>query len=363
MLIRIPNKYTESNAINQSYLKALVTGIGTFKKEQEKYFDEQKHFLYGSALDSLIYDTEEDFYSKFFVSITGDKPSDTLISISHRLYDSPTRSTHDLDKLDQEIWMAMNTEGYYLNRKNDNYREDTRIAGVKEKIKDYWGFLMKAAGKQILSIEDYQLILSMKNSLTNHPFTKKYFDFSQEGVYVIPQFAIYFDYRGHQCRALLDQVIIDTNNYTIQPIDLKTIGDNTKSFPRNVIRNKYLIQAAWYTRALGTLIDIQTNSLVIQGLQTYKILPFKFIVESTTSPGICPLVYTCSEKDLMIGKWGAVKTNNGYEIGIDYPIEQKTVLGYEDGLTLHEQHVEANQWDYDMNIFNNNGDLILDIYG
>ena len=38
-------------------------------------------------------------------------------------------------------------------------------------------------------------------------------------------------------------------------------------------------------------------------LQDYKILPFKFIVESTVNPGN-PLVFTCSDELLDIGKNG-----------------------------------------------------------
>ena len=41
---------------------------------------------------------------------------------------------------------------------------------------------------------------------------------------------------------------------------------------------------------------------------TYKILPFKFIVESTVNPGN-PLVFTCSNGLLRIGQYGAPKTD------------------------------------------------------
>ena len=37
--------------------------------------------------------------------------------------------------------------------------------------------------------------------------------------------------------------------------------------------------------------------------ETYEILPFKFIVESTIEPGT-PLVFTCSDNLLQIGKYG-----------------------------------------------------------
>ena len=43
-------------------------------------------------------------------------------------------------------------------------------------------------------------------------------------------------------------------------------------------------------------------------LQDYKILPFKFIVESTVNPGK-PLVFTCNSELLRIGKFGAPKTD------------------------------------------------------
>lgn len=52
-------------------------------------------------------------------------------------------------------------------------------------------------------------------------------------------------------------------------------------------------QAAFYTEALKSK----------QVYETYEILPFKFIVESTIEPGT-PLVFTCSDNLLQIGKYG-----------------------------------------------------------
>ena len=52
-------------------------------------------------------------------------------------------------------------------------------------------------------------------------------------------------------------------------------------------------QAAFYTEALKSK----------KVYETYEILPFKFIVESTVSPGN-PLVFTCSEELMRIGKYG-----------------------------------------------------------
>ena len=71
------------------------------------------------------------------------------------------------------------------------------------------------------------------------------------------------------------------------------MGDQTIYFPKSLRQRRYDIQAAFYTEALKSKKEYET----------YKILPFKFIVESTTNPGN-PLVFTCNQELLEIGKSG-----------------------------------------------------------
>ena len=59
-------------------------------------------------------------------------------------------------------------------------------------------------------------------------------------------------------------------------------------------------QAAFYTEALYYFKERDEPNW-----KDYKILPFKFIVESTVNPGN-PLIFTCSDELLKIGREGRI---------------------------------------------------------
>ena len=142
-------------------------------------------------------------------------------------------------------------------------------------------------------------------------------------------------------------VIVNHRNKTIQPIDIKTMGDYTINFPTSFFRRRYDIQAAFYTEAIMSSDRLNEYS-------KYTILPFKFIVESTIDIGK-PLVFTCSDDILDRGKYGT-------------PIEKinKHILRGKDGfvqaLKLYKWHLE-NGFEEDKVVVENEGNLLLDLQG
>ena len=165
-------------------------------------------------------------------------------------------------------------------------------------------------------------------SIRTNPTTSKYFETSKD-VEILDQLAIYFSYCGIDCKALLDRVIIDHKNKTIQPIDFKTMGDQTLYFPKSLRQRRYDIQAAFYTEALKSK----------KVYETYEILPFKFIVESTVNPGN-PLVFTCSSELLDIGKNG----RQPYKLcDKPYSFEHITYMKFDEIKGFH-QLIEDYKW-------------------
>ena len=74
--------------------------------------------------------------------------------------------------------------------------------------------------------------------------------------------------------------------------------------------------------------------------ETYKILPFKFIVESTTNPGN-PLVFTCNQELLEIGKSG----RNAYNLcDKAYVSDEYTVYMKFDKIKGFHQLIEDYKW-------------------
>ena len=292
--------YYTNPAISQSQLKLLLgpdPSIFNTIQEPDLYFEEKKHFIIGNGVDIQLTQSLEAFNEKFHVSNIQNKPSDTIKSIVNQVYDLVKEEVGSLaDKgllrdHTSKIIDSCNDHNY-----QPNWKTETRVAKVVEAW-EYWEDLEQAEGKVVLSQEENDLISQIVMSIRTNPTTSKYFETSKD-VEILDQLAIYFSYCGIDCKALLDRVIVDHKNKTIQPIDFKTMGDQTIYFPKSLRQRRYDIQAAFYTEALYYFKERDEPNW-----KDYKILPFKFIVESTVNPGN-PLVFNCSSELLDIGKNG-----------------------------------------------------------
>ena len=286
-------EYYNNKAVSQSQLKLLLgsdPSIFITIQEPDLYFEEKKHFLIGDAVDTQLTRPIEVFKEKFHTSNVQNKPSDTIKSIINQVLDRVK------ENFSQDIGEITNYPDVILQCCNEHeyskgWKDETRISKICESW-EYWEDLKKAIGKQVLSQEENDIVSQIVMSIRTSPTTSYYFQ-EEKNKEIIYQLPIFFKYLNVDCKALLDMVIIDHINKTIQPIDIKTMGDQTMYFSKSLRQRRYDIQAAFYTEALKFYTEYSG----------YTILPFKFIVESTTTPGI-PLVYTCASSLLNIGKYG-----------------------------------------------------------
>lgn len=317
------SEYRNHNAISQSQLKALLSGIGIYKHVRSNGV----HFLLGDAVDILLTQGKQVFDDKYYVS-TIKLPSESIVRVVNLVFNDYPYS-NDGDYLNA-IVEACNTVEYGM-----KWKRDTRVNKIIKEGGSYWEELKKSYGKTIIDSVQNNTIKAIVESLTTHEFTKDIFNCKSED-----QLAIYFNYKGVECKALLDRVNIDDEFKTLQPIDLKTTGDYTGNFRFNARKFRYDIQAAWYTLAL--------EHWKIWHYPDYTILPFQFVVESTKNPGYVPLVYTCTSLDLQGGKEGIMYGDRHYK-------------GYEDAIELYKWH-ESHSYEYEKEIQEMNGNLNLDLW-
>lgn len=331
-------EYFENNAISQSKLKLLLSNPKAFNtvEDPELYFEEKKHFIIGSGVDCLITQSQEEFERLYHVSNVENKPSDTIKSIVNMVFDNCKEEFDELGLIvnpdyKEFILDACESHGY-----QSRWNEDTKHAKICEAW-EYWEDLKAAYGKQILSNEEYDLISQIVMSIKTNEATIPYFQ-NNEFQSVYYQVPIYFDYEGISCKALLDMVIVNHKDNTIQPIDIKTMGDYTLNFPKSLRQRRYDIQAAFYTEALKSWEHLNNN----------EILPFKFIVESTIDPGT-PLIYTCDKSLLEIGKFGRPQIILSGEVTVEPSsfgnniVEYgriPEVLGFHQLIELYKYHIE-----------------------
>lgn len=361
------DEYFASTALSQSLLKKLSQGIGAYLKaktaEQSLYYEEKGSFIIGSAVDLILTGESGDFEKKFHVSQITKKPSDVEMSIINRVFDTARQFSEngikELTDYKKLIENAAISENWYNGKPGD-----TRINNLITKCSDYFEDLKASVGKQILTTEEdriiKEIVLNFKTSENTMPLFRRAMYENSTTVDIYYQLPIYFYYKGVYCKALLDLLIVkkDANGNIIElhPYDIKTMAGSTLSFSSSLKTWGYHIQAAWYVEALlspDSTFNLMTKTVVKKDM----IQPFRFVVESTGTPGN-PLIYQIDEEILHIGKFGKtdvrVTTPN-------HPFEtlvSRGTKGFEELLDTYI-YQEANDWREEKIITDSKGVLKL----
>jgi hypothetical protein len=352
-------EYYESEALGQSKLKLLLGDLGSFHKE----FDSSaEHFMIGSAVDCILTNSREAFEEEHYISKVEKLPSEAVVEILNLVHNDllqdyaehlevitgqeepePVTPFYEFvgDLRDHPAYIldACEKTGW-----QPRWGADAKIKNIVEPGSEYFKDLCLAFGKTVVSQTQFQTIKSIVSSLQNNPrtsyfFSRHYFELLPN-ITIYYQFPIYFEYRGVQCKALLDIVIVERDFeeriLSITGIDLKTMNGNTYYFPSSIKARRYDIQAAWYTLAL------QHHFAVPEGANVIK--PFQFVVESTTYQGK-PLVYTIADSLLGIGRYGrrAISLHDTDMFNGDAmasAIIQYQIKGFEQLLDIYIYHSE-----------------------
>ena len=352
-------EYYGSGALGQSKLKKLLGDLGSFHKEEDS---SAEHFVIGSAVDCILTNSREAFNEEYYTSEVEKLPSEAVVGILQSVHndllqdyaehleviqgqDEPVpvtpfikfvgdlkdHSTYILDACERAEWQP-------------RWGLDAKLKNILEPGTEYFMDLCKAFGKKVISKSQANIINAIVASLETSPRTSGFFNRvffeALPNITIYYQFPIYFEYRGVQCKALLDMVIVerdmDNRIISVTGIDLKTMNGNTYYFPSSIKSRRYDIQAAWYTLALQHHFAVPDGSDVIK--------PFQFVVESTSFQGK-PLTYIVAQSLLEIGRFGRKaislqETDMLFREGVASAIIQHQVLGFEQLLDLYIYHSE-----------------------
>lgn len=343
------NSYYDEIGVSQSLLKKYAgtnPQVYELPEDDALWYTEKKHFMIGDGVDMLLSDPDL-FPQLMHVSeLTEEqKPTGKSLGVVHLAYEKYKEepASTSITFFQGLVWEA--------SRELEWNPKWGQVAIVKAftPYYDYFLDLIKAQGKIVLTVEDNDKITSIVMAIRTHKNTAQYFIPSNDTV-IITQMAIYWEREFVPCKALLDHVIINHKNLTIQPIDYKTMGDTIYSFPKVLKQRRYDIQAAWYTLALQEYIKQNSQ------YQNYTILPFKFIVASTTDHRVVPIVYTCSDALLNIGKNGCPEIIQEILPG-KFIMLRNQIKGYEQ---LWEDYLIYDEIGFDVHLDLLEGDVTLD---
>lgn len=289
-----------------------------------KLFDkvESPSLTFGSAVDSIITGGQEEFNERFIIA---DYPSipDSIIKIVKTLFEFFNSTNRTLDSIEDD-YIIKYTELYNYQL---NWKPETRVKVIKEKGTEYYNLLFLSQGKTLLDNTTYNDVCRAVEALKSSDSTSWYFqednpfDNSIERLYQL-KFKSTFNNIDYRC--MMDLIVVDYNNKTIQPIDLKTSYKNEWDFYKSFVEWNYQIQNRLYYRIL------EDNIKRDDYFKDFKILPYKDIVICKTS--LTPLVWDCdftyAKGTLIFGKNNQIIMRDPFEIGeeLDYYLSYRPIV-------------------------------------
>ena len=297
---------------------------------------------YGSAVDTMAFDGEEEFKKKFCVN-SGVSPSAIVEKITRQVMSGIILTHGDyVGELDDYNDLILNTAVALEYGKG--WKDETIIRKIKDEGgRDLYNFTKENRDKKILDTIQYENVLNSVNTLYTHEFCRKWFT-TEENEEVVFQFPILWSYNGKACKSLFDIIKIDHKNKIIYPVDLKTSFDHVLAFPMNFLKWKYVIQSSFYYDALVYF------KLSRPDLMDYTIDYMRFVIISSNDP-MKPLVYKTTITDYYAGKLGAKLTRTG-----------EFIKGYQELITDMEWHISENKYDYPKEVYDKNGELELNLF-
>lgn len=294
--------------------------LSTYEREGfnrlDHLFDrkESPSLLEGSMVDCLITGSQEEFDTLYYVA---DFPSigEKEQQIANSLYSNYHSSCEQFSYIPKEaILLAINEAGW-----QKNWREDTRVRVLSERIAMYYNLRIQAGSKTVVDRATYDRVIAMVSALKESPATCQYFadndELSPIRRYYQLKFAARFDGVGYRC--MMDLAYTDYDKKEIIPVDLKTSGHAEWDFQDSFIQWNYLIQSRLYWRLL------KANMMKDPYFKDFTLRDYRFIVVNKFT--LTPLVWEFP----LTQTRGTLIDNNGKEYRDPFVIG-KELKGYLD---------------------------------
>lgn len=238
---------------------------------------------FGSLFDTII-TRGEDFEKEYAVIDTCPPPAeknvlDTLAELASGNFDLIPDSTI------QEAISKCNYQG--------RLKYETQLAKLST-YKDYYNTI--SSGKTVVSSTDLNDAMEMAEALHNNEFSGKLFRHGEEdGIEYLYQLKFVvpatFANKHVEIKVMPDLVVVNHNDKTIQPVDLKTSSMPAHEWwDKNFIKYRYDIQAELYSDVIRVIKNKKDSAL-----NDYSILPYIFTDISRTDKEPVSYVYDPTE--------------------------------------------------------------------
>ena len=263
-----------SHSLIAKYARNGFSSIATLHDK----FEPSDAMRFGSLVDSIITRGKETLNNYAVIKI--DVPEAERKALEY----ISTRTSKALSDLSEESLMMLCDQCGYQTRWGYNARLSHLSA-----YNEYYEKL--CSGKELVSESDWNDAVAIANVFHKDSYLKTIFGHGnkdgKEFIYQ-PQFVVDWEINSKpiKIKIMLDLIIVDHNNKTIQPVELKTSKNPAYSFAENFVNMRYDIEAETYTDVLRKVCDTMATEY-----SDYVILPYIFTDISRTDMTPVSYVY------------------------------------------------------------------------
>lgn len=274
-------EYRQDSALSYSTLARYEReGFNNLDKLFERV--ESPSLVFGSCVDTLITGSEEEFDQQFMVAQLDNPPSDTLVTITKKLFDTWKDGYTNINDIPDDAIIATIQDIPW----NNHWLPKTRAKKIKEDCAAYYKLLYLSEGKTIISSLVYQDVLNTVDKLRAADSTRFYFekdnafDDNIERLYQL-KFKATLD--GVEVRCMSDLLVVIHDKKLVVPVDLKTSYKPEWDFYKSFAEWRYDIQARLYWRIIRYNMDRDPY------FKDFKLADYRFIVANKKT--LTPLVW------------------------------------------------------------------------
>lgn len=275
------NEYRQDPALSYSTLSRYEReGFNNLNKLFEKI--ESPSLVFGSAVDTLITGSEEEFNEHFMVAQLDTPLSDTLITITKRLFKEWSSTYSNLIDIPNNAIVTTIQDIPW----NNHWLPTTRAKKIKEDCAAYYKLLYLSESKTILNSYIYQDVLNTVDKLRSSDATRFYFEADNafdDNIERLYQLKFKATFNGVDYRCMSDLLVVIHDKKLVVPVDLKTSYKPEWDFYKSFIEWRYDIQGRLYWRIIRDNMDKDPY------FKDFKLADYRFIVANKNT--LTPLVW------------------------------------------------------------------------
>lgn len=246
----------------------------------------------GRVVETLLLEPEE-FDNRFHMSSCAEAPSALMLAFVNALYKHTKEATDDHGNVTRSF-EDISKDAYVESGFKIKYDAVIgKFVGSDAEIYYNEMRLVKSKGLTVVTAEDVTNAEKIVEELRNNPVTKDVVNLVNS-----PRYSVYnqlqvenYEIDGHMFKSMMDKVIVDHEQQTVQVYDLKCTWSVENFLEEYYLYRRAYIQAYLYTIAATAFRDSQEE------LDEYDVLPPRFLVCDSTNY-YNPLIYKLSEQDL-----------------------------------------------------------------